>query len=273
METTTSDQQRRIAGVAALDQPVRRELYRVLVAADGWTSRDQAAAALGVPRSVAAFHLDKLADAGVVDVRFERTTGRQGPGAGRPSKLYRPSGSEVAASIPERHYDLVGSLLATAVVESTRTGAPVRDCVRAAARAAGRRIGEEAAEEVAHEAAHEAADEAADEAAEETGAGAEAAGTARAGAGAGGTARAAANRQAVLDVLVRHGYEPDIGRGDEVALTNCPFDRLAAEHRDLVCGMNLDFLDGLLEGLGATDRLAARLDPEPGYCCVRIAAA
>lgn len=240
VDTTPSDQERRIAAVAVLDQPVRRELYRLLVAADGWTSRDQAAAALGVPRSVAAFHLDKLADAGVVDVRFERTTGRQGPGAGRPSKLYRPSGSEVAASIPERHYDLAGSLLATAVDGSTRTGAPVRDCVRASARAAGRRIGEEAAEAAA------AADR---------------------------TPRAGDRRQAVLDLLVRHGYQPEIGRRNEVALTNCPFDRLAEERRDLVCGMNLDFLDGVLEGMGATDRLSARLDPAPDYCCVRIAAA
>jgi hypothetical protein len=48
---------------------------------------------------------------------------------------------------------------------------------------------------------------------------------------------------------------------------------LAEQHRELVCGMNLDFLAGLLEGIGPTDGLDARLDPAPGYCCVRIAAA
>ena len=101
---------RRIAGLAALDQPVRRDLYRLLVSTDGWTTRDAAAATLGLPRSVVAFHLDKLADAGVLDVRFERTSGRQGPGAGRPSKLYRPSEAEVAASVPDRRYDLAGSV-------------------------------------------------------------------------------------------------------------------------------------------------------------------
>jgi hypothetical protein len=37
--------------------------------------------------------------------------------------------------------------------------------------------------------------------------------------------------------------------------------------------MNLDFLDGLLEGIGETERLSARLAPAPGYCCVRIDAA
>src|SRR5262245_19920375 len=109
----------RIGAIAALDQPLRRDLHRLLASRGEWTSRDDAAAALGVPRSVAAFHLDKLAEAGVVEVRFERTTGRTGPGAGRPSKLYRAAGEEVSASVPDRHYDLAGSLLATAIVEST----------------------------------------------------------------------------------------------------------------------------------------------------------
>src|SRR5215212_5542265 len=63
--------ERRIAAIAALDQPLRRDLYRLLAGAPGWATRDDAAAALGIPRSVAAFHLDKLADAGVVEVRFE----------------------------------------------------------------------------------------------------------------------------------------------------------------------------------------------------------
>lgn len=229
--------QRRIAGIAALDQPLRRELYRLLSGAGGWTTRDEAAKALGVARSVAAFHLDKLADVGVVQVRFERTSGRTGPGAGRPSKLYRPSDDEVSASIPPRHYDLAGSLLAAAVSEATRTETPVADCLSAVARAAGRQLGEEAA--TATNPLRNGDD----------------------------------RRRAVLEVLARHGYEPEIGKRKEIALTNCPFHRLAEEQRTLVCGMNFDFLSGLLEGMGQTDRLTARLAPEPGYCCVRIAAA
>jgi predicted ArsR family transcriptional regulator len=227
----------RIAGVAALDQPLRRTLYRLLSDRDGWTTRDEAAEALGVARSVAAFHLDKLADAGVLDVTYQRTTGRTGPGAGRPSKLYRPRADEVSASVPERRYDLAGSLLASAVDEAGRTGAPVADAVGATAYAAGRRIGEET------------------------------------GDGAVSPERGDDRRHAVLDVLARHGYQPEVGDHDEVALANCPFHRLAQEHRALVCGMNLDFVRGLLDGMGATNQLAARLAPEPGYCCVRIAAA
>ncbi|HEV7888524.1 MAG TPA: helix-turn-helix domain-containing protein, partial [Acidimicrobiales bacterium] len=206
--------ERRIAGVAALDQPLRRNLYRLLSTAGGWTTRDEAAEALGLPRSVAAFHLDKLVEAGVVEVRFERTSGRTGPGAGRPSKLYRPRGEEVSASVPDRRYDLAGSLLAAAVAEATRTGRPVGHCVSDVARAAGRRLGEEAA------------------------------------AAAGPFRRAEDRRQAVVDVLAGQGYEPVVVKRKEVVLANCPFHRLAEEHRDLVCGMNLDFLGGLLEGMG-----------------------
>jgi predicted ArsR family transcriptional regulator len=77
----------------------------------------------------------------------------------------------------------------------------------------------------------------------------------------------------VIDILTRHGYEPVAGKGGEITLINCPFHRLAEEHRSLVCGMNLDFLGGLLEGTGPADRLDARLAPEPGYFCVRIKAA
>jgi predicted ArsR family transcriptional regulator len=229
--------ERRIAGIAALDQPLRRDLYELLARHESWITRDDAAAALEIPRSVAAFHLDKLAEVGVVEVRFERTTGRQGPGAGRPSKLYRLAADELDASVPERHYDLAGSLLAAAVAESTRTGRPVRDCLREAARAAGVRIGAEASDAV------------------------------------GGARRAAERRDAVMDVLAQHGYEPEVARRSEIALGNCPFHRLAEQERDLVCGMNLDFLDGLIEGLASSDHLTARLDPAPGYCCVRIAAA
>jgi len=232
-----ADLEQRIAGIAALDQPLRRQLHRWLSRRDGWTTRDEAAAALDVPRSVAAFHLDKLADAGVVEVRFERTTGRQGPGAGRPSKLYRVREGEVSAPLPDRRYDLAGSLLATAVAESDRTGAPVRDCLRDAAGAAGRAIGRDAREAVAN------------------------------------ARRAADRRDAVIDVLARHGYEPESARRGAIALANCPFHRLAEEHRELVCGMNLDFLEGLLDGMGPTDRLSARLAPTAGYCCVRIESA
>ena len=76
----------------------------------------------------------------MVEIRFERLTGRSGPGAGRPAKLYRPRRVDLApASVPERHYDLAGSLLAAAVADATESGKPVVDCLAAVAHATGRR--------------------------------------------------------------------------------------------------------------------------------------
>jgi predicted ArsR family transcriptional regulator len=227
----------RISGVASLDQPMRRDLYRLLADRGDWVTRDQAAESLGISRSVAAFHLDKLAEAGIVEVDYARTSGRTGPGAGRTAKLYRRGTEEISASIPDRRYDLAGSLLATAIGEAERTGAPIDECLSASARAAGRVIGAEAA------------------------------------AATGSLTEPDDRREAVIGVLAGHGYEPTLGKGGEIALLNCPFHRLAEEHRSLVCGMNVDFLGGLVEGLGSSDRLHARLAPEPGYCCVRIGAA
>src|SRR3954469_21159429 len=141
MESPGTD--RRIAGIAALDQPLRRALYRLLGEQD-WVSRDVAATALDVPRSVAAFHLDKLVDAGAAEVRFERTSGKQGPGAGRPAKLYRGPDTAPAApnpdcagSTPERSYGLAGLMLTTAISEATETRKPVEEALTATASAFG----------------------------------------------------------------------------------------------------------------------------------------
>jgi predicted ArsR family transcriptional regulator len=72
-------------------------------------------------------------------------------------------------------------------------------------------------------------------------------------------------------VLADHGYEPREVDA-ELCLANCPFDRLAADHTELVCGINLALVDGVLDGLAA-ETLEARLAPEPGWCCVRVRAA
>lgn len=115
-----------ISAVAALDEPTRRRLYDHVVRQPGPVSRDEAAGALGLPRQTAAFHLDRLADESLLDVVYERRSGRTGPGAGRPAKLYKRSTKQVTVSLPERHYELAGRLLARAVEESEATGEPVR---------------------------------------------------------------------------------------------------------------------------------------------------
>lgn len=230
---TTFDREEQISGIAALDQPLRRDLYELIGARAEPVDRDDAAAALGVPRSVAAFHLDKLTEAGLLQVHFERPEGRTGPGAGRPAKRYRRSAIELSVSLPERHYELAGALLADAVLASTQTGCPVDEALARAARKAGAEVGAAARAELPKRLS------------------------------------ARKLRSAVLQVLRRLGYEPRESR-DEILLANCPFHCLADRHRSLICGMNLDLLTGVAEGMEAGKRLRPRLDPAPHMCCVRI---
>ena len=77
---------------------------------------------------------------------------------------------------------------------------------------------------------------------------------------------ARSEQERVAQVLAGSGYEPRVV-GEEVVLANCPFDRLARDHTELVCGLNLALVDGVLQGLGCTT-LQAVLDPRPGRCCV-----
>ena len=101
----------RVAGVAALADPIRRDLYLYVSDQPAPVSRDQASDALGIARHTAKFHLDKLAEEGLLDTSYKRLTERRGPGAGRPTKLYARSSRQLSVILPERHYDLAGQLL------------------------------------------------------------------------------------------------------------------------------------------------------------------
>ena len=105
---TRDDLAARVAGVAALADPVRRDLYLYVSAQPAPVSRDQASDALGIARHTAKFHLDKLADEGLLDISFKRLSERRGPGAGRPTKLYARSSRQLSVILPERRYDLAG---------------------------------------------------------------------------------------------------------------------------------------------------------------------
>ena len=133
-----------ISAIAALNEPIRRALYEYVSQAVGAVGRDEAAGAVGIARELAAFHLDKLLDEGLLDVEYRRISGRSGPGAGRPAKLYRRSGREVQVILPERRYDLVARLMAEALEEPG--GDPA--AVDRAARRFGQTLGEEARQEL-----------------------------------------------------------------------------------------------------------------------------
>src|SRR5215472_4518886 len=134
--------ERQVEALSALADPARRRLY-LLVAARGELSRDQAARGAGISRALAAFHLDKLVDAGLLDVDFRRLSGRTGPGAGRPSKLYRRSALELDLTLPERRYEWAAQVLARALGKTSSPGAT--DVVRRNARARGEQIGRDLA--------------------------------------------------------------------------------------------------------------------------------
>lgn len=222
-----------IETVALLDEPARRALYDAVIDSSHPLSRDEAAAAAGSTRALAAFHLDKLVAAGLLDVEYRRLSGRTGPGAGRPSKLYRRSAREVGVSLPDRHYEVPAELLATAIEQLTGPTPP--DALRTAARDLGAQIGSTTRRRKGSRPSRQRL------------------------------------RAALEETLEARGYEPTETPSGEIRFRNCPFHALVDNHRDLVCNMNLALAEGILDGLG-DDRFTARLDPQPGQCCVAISA-
>lgn len=139
-----------VNGIGLLADPLRRELYLYVCAQPDPVSRDEAADALGVAHHKAKFHLDKLENEGLLVAEFARLTGRSGPGAGRPSKLYRRATGDVAVSLPGREYELAGRLMADAIATSAATGQPVIEALNQAAADHGRSWGRAAAEFATH---------------------------------------------------------------------------------------------------------------------------
>lgn len=209
-----------ISAIAAMNDPQRRALFEFVRESSDAVSRDEAAAALELPRSTAAFHLDRLVEEGVLETEFKRLSGKTGPGSGRPSKLYRVVRRDISVSIPPRQYELAGELLASAVEHADRTGESVREALTVVATRAGRELGEKAGE---------------------------------------------------LDAaLTSCGYEPrDDGSGGLV-LTNCPFDRLAAKHSEVICHANVALLSSVAEATGEGERQVEFVPPADGRCCVRV---
>lgn len=115
---TSTDDLDDLDAVASLTDPVRRRAYRLVADGSAPMGRDEVAEALGVGRSLAAFHLDKLVAAGLLETSYARRSGRSGPGAGRPAKLYRVAAAEHAVSVPPRAYRAAAELLAEALEQA-----------------------------------------------------------------------------------------------------------------------------------------------------------
>jgi predicted ArsR family transcriptional regulator len=231
---TREDLPERVAGIAALADPIRRDLYLYVSAQPAPVSRDQASDALGIARHTAKFHLDKLAEEGLLGTDFKRLSKRRGPGAGRPTKLYRRSSRQLSVTLPERRYDLAAQLMASAIDDASAAGGTITDAVNAAAAEWGRNVGDQARVEASPRPSRERL------------------------------------VTCMCDALIEHGYEPR-RVGGTIVLCNCPFDALAREHTHLVCGMNLAMLTAVTERVSKTG-LTARLEPAPDRCCVVLEA-
>jgi predicted ArsR family transcriptional regulator len=223
--------EQRLGVFAALGDPTRRALYQYVAEHGGWVGREQAADAVGIGRTLAAHHLDRLAADGLVDVAFQPATERRGPGAGRPAKLYRRAPRQFELSLPPRRYELIARLLAEAVDSSRREGMKLDQALERSARGAGEAMATECRVELPR----------------------------RAGRG--------QVRTAIAAELRACGYEPVVVPSGAMTLRNCPFHDLAQRHTELVCGLNLAMLDGLLGGLPAAS-LTAVLEPGENRCCV-----
>jgi predicted ArsR family transcriptional regulator len=213
-----------------LHEPNRRRVYDTVRLAGAPLTRDEVASLLEIGRPLAAFHLDALAKAGLVDVDYARPPGRGGPGAGRPAKRYRATGHDITLNLPERRYDLAAQVLAAGIRDCEQSD-DVRRSVFAAAREQGAQLARQ------HELTSTASES--DD-----------------------------GRERVCAVLDKLGYEP-VHCDGAVQLRNCPFHSVVNVAPELVCNLNVQLIEGLLDGLALGD-LRADLAPDPPHCCVRI---
>ncbi|MGH3884081.1 MAG: helix-turn-helix transcriptional regulator [Pseudonocardiaceae bacterium] len=222
-----------VAAVAALSDELRRRMYGFIRRARRPVSREEAAKSVGISRRLAAFHLDKLVEVGLLRARYEPVGGIRK--VGRTPKVYEPTDAEVRISIPPREHDLLAAILIDAVLTEDQGKA-----------------GHEAALQIARRRGAELG----------------AAERERARPGRLGAERALTLATAAL---ARYGFEPDRATPTLLRLRNCPFHPLAGKAPQLVCGINHAFLTGFLDTLQAST-LTAVLAPRAGGCCVELTA-
>jgi predicted ArsR family transcriptional regulator len=224
-----------IDAIAMLQDPVRRRLYEYVAAQGREVGRNEAAEAAGVARTLAAHHLDRLTEVGLLESGSRRLTGRSGPGAGRPAKVYTRAQAERSVSLPARDYRTAAELLAEAAEQA---GLDAGLC--AAARRRGEALRGMAAPCGGLEEAMEML--------------------------------AARGYEPYVEGLegaeTVDGVEREAGAAAPVVrMRNCPFHAVAERFPPLVCGMNLALMEGLL---GMDGPVRARMDARPGECCVVV---
>jgi predicted ArsR family transcriptional regulator len=213
MHTPNGDPKRDMSAISLLTEPTRRALYEFVSSRNEPVGRDEAGREVGVARGLAAFHLDRLVAAGLLEASFANLSGRRGPGSGRPAKLYNRSKQDFDVSVPTRDYQLPAHILSDVV--AARSAA--RDRAIDRARHVGVQLGTEARRS------------------------------------AGSPLSRSRIRGSLHGALREQGFEPEADGGGRIRLRNCPFSALAKEHADLICGMNHALIRGLVEGLRVDD--------------------
>ena len=218
--------------VGALSEPHRRSAYEFVCSEPGPVTRDDVSAGIGISRALAAFHLDKLVEARLLDAETS-AAGRRAARVGRPAKLYRPSAVEVDLTLPPRRYDIAGRVLAMAL-HATAAGEPTNDALRRVAHDEGELLGQPTREASSD----------------------------------GAVGRP--SLESACRLLNDLGYVP-APRNGHAMLMNCPFRRIAEVAPDVTCPMNHALIVGLLDGAGLAAGVAAIFEPRPDRCCVRLA--
>ncbi|MGH2719033.1 MAG: helix-turn-helix transcriptional regulator, partial [Actinomycetota bacterium] len=208
--------------------PTRRRLYLYVRSRPEGVGREEAAEATGISKALAAFHLDRLTADGLLLADYRRLTGRSGPGAGRPSKIYRRSDQQLGVHLPPQNFELLARLMLQAAVAGQDGSSS--EVLAAAADDLGTTLGQ------------------------------------RARAAAGPRPTRERLLAAMADELDDYGFEATLV-GPDIVLRNCPFSPLSGEYTQIVCQLNLGMMQGVLKGLQLKG-FEACLDPQPGCCCV-----
>lgn len=215
-----------LMAVALLAEPTRQRLYLYLRERREPVGREEAARHTGIKPRLVAFHLDRMADAGLLKVEYRRLSGRVGPGAGRPAKVYSVSSRSFSVEIPQTRYALAASMMATAL----SAGGPRADgaeSLQGVATAVGEKLGDEIRRQARTK---------------------------------------GARQEAVQSKLKQLGYEPRVQESGEWTMRNCIFSELSMSHRELVCPMNAALVTGLLDGAHVSSLHVERRIERPGCC-------
>ena len=219
-----------LTAVAPLAEPIRQQLYLYLRERDEPVGREEAARHVGVKARLAAFHLDKMAEAGLLDVEYRRLSGRAGPGAGRTAKVYSVSSRSFSVQIPQTRYALAASMMASALSGGGSRPDGV-ESLQDVATTVGGSLGDEIRQE---------------------------------------TQTNKARQEAVRRKLKQLGYEPRVEESGEWTLRNCIFSELSASHRELVCGMNAAFVTGIVNGAHLLSLKVERRMAAWPACCIQL---